>query len=84
MNIDYILAIIREEGFKQIILVFFIIFSGILVGFNVLYLNQSLHITSKHMGITSPVYLRQLIKIGIFLAVFSAGFSLFILIAGVY
>jgi hypothetical protein len=84
MNIDSIFEITRQEGFKQIILMAFIIFSGILVGFNLLYLNQSLHITSKHMGIDSPVYLRQLIKIGIFFAVISAGFSLFILITGMY
>jgi hypothetical protein len=84
MNIDQGIQILQVADYRFIMFAIFFVISLIMAGFNLIYLNQSLHVTSHHMGIKAPHYLKHLLKAGIFIAFMSAGFSLFILITGMY
>jgi hypothetical protein len=84
MNMEAVTNILGDAGLRRAILILFLAFSIVLAGYNTLYLSQSLHITARHMGIESPLYLKQVIKVGIFSSVVSAGFCLLLLLSGRY
>ena len=84
MNIELFLNTLKSVEMLQVIAIIFSVLSIGLIVYNILYINQSLHITSSHMGIKAPRYLKSMIKIGIFITILSALFSISILITSFY
>lgn len=84
MNELAITNTLRGSGFKAILLALIILAALFVVGYNWLYLTQSLHVSSKHIGLTSPKYLKRIVRISIFLAVVTIFLSLGFLLFGFY
>lgn len=84
MSLDEISFLIREIKYEIIIPAVFLFISLTITVVNVIYLNQSLHVTSHHMGIRAPLYLRNIIKVGVFVSLLSAGCSLFLILVNMY
>jgi hypothetical protein len=84
MNVLQITSFLHDLGFKQAVLLLYILLAAIFAGYNVLYLNHSLHVTTHHMGLNAPKHIRTVLKISIFFAAFTGIFSLLVLIVGWY
>ncbi|HVF69476.1 MAG TPA: hypothetical protein VNA13_02825 [Xanthomonadales bacterium] len=84
MNSSVITQFLQENGFKQAVIILYLTLAIAIACYNWLYLYHSLHVTTKHMGLNAPLYIRGIIKTSIFLAVFTVGISIFLLLSGMY
>jgi hypothetical protein len=75
MNISALLLFIQQSNISQAILLLYLAIAVIIAGYNWLYLYHSIHVTTKHMGLNAPIYMGNLIKISIFLALLTAALS---------
>ncbi len=83
MNISNLTAYLQLTGYKSIILVIYLFVATFIACHNWLYLYHSLHVSSKHMGLNSPPYVRRIIKINITISVFTVLLIIFFLILGI-
>lgn len=80
MNDLTVTSYLQRMGINEIVLFICFILAMLTAGYNWLYLNHSLHISTEHMGLNAPKYIRSIIKISIFIALVTAFLSAFFLI----
>jgi hypothetical protein len=84
MNVSTVINYLQGSSIRQLIIISYLFLAIVIVCYNWLYLYHSLHVTAKHMGLNTPVAIRQTIKISIMLSLVTAILSIFLLMTGRY
>mgnify|MGYP001791593295 CR=1 FL=1 len=84
MNDLNILTVLNTKTIKEFILLIYLIIALIALSYNRLYLYHSLHVSSKHMGLNAPPFIRNLIKFCMLIAGITVLSCAFFLIFRVY
>lgn len=72
------------SGLKTALLAAYLLVAVMLVSYNWLYLYHSLHVSTRHIGLNSPQFIRRIIKACIGLSLVTAVFIMLLLILGSY